>query len=420
MIMDKVKNMFVKKYFSFSIEILFMLIMTRYLLEIEVETRSLLSILIILSISTTSFSQVRFFSARIFGIALFNIILLVASTDLDLSVKIILEILCLIPIFLASKFAHQAFVFVVLPAAVFFLKVDLLLSYPLALVITFILTKGFVVKIFRAHITHCYYTFFYNMDLYVFGHYYRDFETDKVDRREFSIQRTVMSIISVIKNPVLILIPILFLFGENVEISFNIVLILIVLGIYILLSFSTRLNWSVGESGRYFEYILVPLSLASYNYGILTSNLFYVVLFLIIVSSYFWVFSLIRRENRSIIAAGRVYDNEESIELISFLGTLKKSRVASLPIAISNFLALNSKHEYFYPFSFLSQYYLQRTGILPFFKFDEKNLLNKKYIDYLVVDKKQIPESYLKQIINRYKYTLVFENANYHVYQKVK
>lgn len=420
MFMDKVKNNYVKKYFSFSIEIIFLLLISWYLYSIDIEIQNILPILIILSVSTTSFSQVRFFSARTFGIALFNCILLVTYTDLDFGIKIVLEVLCLIPIFLASKFAHQAFVFVVIPAAILFLKTDILISYPLALVISYIMTNGFVVRIFKAHITHCYYTFFYNMDLYVFGHYYREFESKKVDRKEFSVLRTVRSLFGVIKNPVLVLIPLLFLYGSNLEIDFNILLILIVTGIYILLSICTRLNWSVGEAGRYFEYILVPLAFSSYNYGLFDIKYFYIILILIIFASFSWVVFLIGRENKSIRLGGRVYDNKESNELISFLKTLRKSRVASLPIAISNFLALNSEHEYYYPFSYLSQYFLQRKGILPFFKFDNSNLLNKKYIDYLVVDVRQIPQEYLEQIINKYKYSLIFHNAIYQVYQKIK
>ena len=420
MMMDKIKNKFVSKYFSFFFEIMFMLIISWYMYELGAEIQSLLSVLIILSISTTSFSQVRFFSARVFGLFLFNTILLTTSTDFALEIKILIEILCLVPIFLASKFAHQVYVLVIIPAAILFYKVDILLSYPLAFAFAYILTKGFVVDIVRSHVFHCYWSFFNHMDYYVYGRYYREFEEEKVERNEFSLKRAARNLFSVIKNPVLILIPILFIFSFDVQLNFNVGTIIIVLGIFLVLALYSRLNRSIGESGRYFDYILVPLVLALYNAGILETSWFYSILIFAYIASFLWISALIKRENKSLRVGGRVFDNEPAIELMNFLRELPKSKIASLPISISNYLAANSRHTYFYPYSYFAQTYLQRVGILPFFKFDDKNLLNKKYVDYLVVDSRQISEDYLVQIIKRYRYSLIFQNSTYQVYKKVK
>ncbi|MCP5382480.1 MAG: hypothetical protein H6912_08920 [Kordiimonadaceae bacterium] len=420
LMMKNIKNKLISKYFSLFFEVLFLILMSFYLLSIGADLKSILSVLLVLSISTTSFSQVRFFSARVLGLFLFNTILLASYTYLPLGIKILIEIACLVPIFLASKFAHQAFVFIILPVAVFFLKIDIIISYALALLLTYIITKGFIIEILKAHILHCYWSFFNHMDYYVYGHYYREFENEKFERNEFSLKRSIRNLASFFKNPVVILIPIFFIFIGGIQLDFNTTSILIVLFIFLVLALYTRLNRSIGESGRYFDYILLPLSISLYNSGIFETNFFYIVLLAIIVAAFARIILLIKKENKSLRAAGRIFDNNVSAELEIFLRKLPRGRVVSLPISISNYLATITEHEYYYPFSYLSQYFLQRSGILPFFKFDNNNLLNKKYIDYLVVDVRQIPQEYLEQIINKYKYSLIFHNAIYQVYQKIK
>lgn len=420
MLMNKIKNKFISKYFSFFFEVIFMILMACYMYQTGVDAQLILSALIILSISTTSFSQVRFFSARVFGLFFFNVILLTTSTDFPIEIKILIEVICLIPIILASKFAHQVYVFAVLPAAIMYSQMDILYSYPLALALTYLITKGFIVEILRAHILHCYWSFYNHMDYYVFGHYFREFEDEKVERNEFSLERSARNLFSVVKNPVVLLIPVLFIYNSDLKLDFNVILITIVVGIFLLLGLYSRLNRSIGEAGRYFDYILLPLTLALYSAGILASNLFYIFLLVIFILSSIWIFFQIRKENRTLTSGGRVFDSEQVAELGTFLRQLPKSKIVSLPISISNYIANISEHKTFYPYSYFAQYFLKRRGVLPFFKFDDKNLLSKKYIDYLVVDIKQIPVNYLAQIINRYKYTLIYENASYQVYQKVK
>jgi len=418
--MTKVENQFIQKYFSLFFEILFILIVYKYLSLLKINANTVMAGLIILSISTTSFAQVRFFSARVLGLIFFNLILLTTYADIPLYYKVVIEIFCLTPIFLGSKFAHQAYVFVVLPVALLFFKTDLLISYPAAIIVSFVLTKGFVKEVFKAHIMHCYWSFHYHMDYYVFGRYYRDFESEPVIRKELSFGRTLNNLAALIKNPVLIFIPFMLIFSDVSQLNFNLALIIVVLFIYVLLAIFARLNRSIGSSERYFEYIMLPLVMELNASKLFDHNLFFPLLGVVFFASIFWVCFMLRKQNRSLRESGRVFDNFEIKELMKYLDSLPSSVIVSLPISISNFLAMNEKHKFFYPYSFFAQYFLCRVGILPYFKFDNNNLLNKKYIDYLVADIKRVPSEHLGLIIEKYKYELEFKNSSYHVYKKVK
>ncbi len=356
-----------------------------------------------------------------FGVLLFNGIWLTQYIQESYVFVVVLQVSLITLIFLSSRFAHQAVLFLLLPYTIAIGEFNLVISYAFALVLSFTVLYKYLSSSLIGHFYHCAFYFKHGLDMWYINDQWRQFYNRTYKLPVFDLKFFIRKCVGIfVKEPSLFLLAAFLVYEKSYNISEGLEAYFIgyVLAFYFLLSFFLRLDKSIGDGYRYIEYLYAPLSIAVVSASFPYDGFKMSFIVLAVFTSLIMLYRVARQLARNLQNSGRIWGDEASLQVKEFLEGLPPSKVASLPMSISNYFSLESKHKYFYDYTFQGFNFLHKRGMTPYFKLDQENLLARSYIGYLVLDKKQVPHEVKEKVLDYYNYDLVFDNDLYGVYKR--
>lgn len=386
-------------------------------------------LLLISSLSTSLILDVRTYNARILGVFMYNLLFLFILLSFKHSLFFVpLQVVLCVLIIFSSRFAHQMIWFVVLPSSMILGVYEFLFSYLISVVLLFYIFNGHGIKIIKGHVEHLRYYFFNGVEFWAFQKYWREFGCSvSNDKKKNEKLLSVLKLFKIfLRQPVTILMAVFIFLNTSfssptqlLEYKFSLFCFLSGFVFYLATAFSDKVNKFIGDGFRYWEYLLIPFGafFCIANSNSLSILEFKVILGVISILVLIVTHRDLKNVSKNIYRTSRV-ENENLNNLCKELDSLKYDNILTLPISLSNVLSVNTTKKYFYAYTFFGFWFLNRKGIFPWFKRGNENLLNKSYVNYLVIDRSQVDELIEAQLIIDYKLTYLFESSLYVVYKK--
>lgn len=401
------------KYFSFIVDIIFISIFLFYMLYFENYTWDKVVInLLIYTLLPSLFMESLFFSGRMLGIVGVNLIYLVFKLPIDIRIKAFLLITLFTFIFFSSKFANQFIVLILLPVSIIMGDYIFIICYLVAIFVSILISRGQIIGIFKGHVLHCTWSFKNQIEFYFRKNYFREFEKTRVSSSEVDLVFTLKKLVFFLKEPIILTIAFL-TYKSNFNSLFP-VLVIVTFALYLVLSIFVRLDKTIGESNRYFEYVIIPLIFIFNNSNAGFNYIFYLCFFILLIN-------VIQKnyQGKKNFINNRGSSND-IVTLTSYLSDYPPSKIISFPIGLSNKLAQKLKmHKFYYPYSYKGSYFLTKKGIFPYFSLKENLLHSSEDVQVIILYRDYVNEDVEKKLQQLFHLTLDKRIGKFIVYKNI-
>ncbi|HDM8128350.1 TPA: hypothetical protein P0E14_003177 [Vibrio harveyi] len=363
--------------------------------------------------STSLFIDLRSYNARIIGVLLFVCLLIAIEYGSTLYISISVPILTFLLV-TGSRFGHQMALLILMPYSLFIGKPVVFVIYFVTVSILYISNFLNSKNIIKGHAFHLYYYYKNGMEFWNDKEYWQEFNEKKyIALKSIDVKR-ILTIF--VKEPVSILNVVylfsLFFFDLNIT---NLDALLIFGNmIYLFVALFNRLDNFIGDSYRYWEYIapIFALVLASRvgAWSDITGMLIAICISLHLV----YTTVCLNRNATKLKLSNRFSNNQE---LVKFLEEQDSKNILTIPISLSNRLAVETSKKYFYGYTFFGFWFLNRVGVTPFFR-RENNIIAKSYINLIVIDSSQIKQEIITSLMEEYKLVQLIKIDSYIVVEK--
>ncbi|HAS6335156.1 hypothetical protein [Vibrio vulnificus] len=364
--------------------------------------------------STSLFIDLRSYNARIIGVLLFVCLLMAIEYGSTLYISISVPILTFFLV-TGSRFGHQMAMLILMPYSLFIGKPVIFIMYFVTVSILYMTNFLNSKNIIKGHAFHLYYYYKNGMEFWNDKEYWQEFNEKKYKTlKSIDIKRILVIFI---KEPVSILnvIYLFSLFFFNLNITNLDALLIFGNVIYLFVALFNRLDKFIGDSYRYWEYIApifaVVLVSRAGTWPDITG-----MLIAICISLHLIYTTVCLNRNATKLKLNNRFSNNH--ELVKFLEGQDDRNILTIPISLSNRLAVETNKRYFYGYTFFGFWFLNKVGVTPFFR-RENNIIGKSYVKLIVIDSSQIKQEVITALLEEYKLVQLRKIDSYIIVEKL-